>query len=291
MLLTPQNVAKSLFLLGVTCVVLGTAHSLSQKQVLTSLSAPEAHTAPSPSPVTTKKVATAMKRSRNALVAQVTAPSFSVRPVLKQADIHENQQIIAEEVLRKMPTKCNDVLKHFFVRYDNPQNRGLAGKDTIILTGNVGDDEFRALMVHEYGHVMDLGCMRGTSSAAPSAFRDGNEVIYSDDPSALFYAISWSNEKTRNSGSKPEDFVSGYAQWDPFEDFAETTAAYVLHTDALKEAAKKNPVLAQKVQWMETYLFPVAPTVATSTYTWPSTKRPWDITKLSYAWNKESVSL
>lgn len=285
----------TLLLLGVVALAVTSTQSVAQNGKMTSsadtvVQKQEPDLLPS-APLERTRISTRARRSRAALLAQAQtqaeepakAPSPVIRPVLNQKDIELKHRRISEEVLRLMPAKCEGTLKNFYVRYDNPKQRGLAGKSSIILSGNVPDDEFRALLVHEYGHVMDLGCLRGTPQSGASAFKDGAEVIYNDDPSVRFYALSWSDAKTRRTDSAAADFVSGYAQWDPFEDLAETVAAYVLHRDALKQLATQNTVIAAKVAWIEQELFPVDPAAAVSEFVWVQ-KRPWDITKLAYSW-------
>jgi hypothetical protein len=213
-------------------------------------------------------------------------------PVVDQQDIALKHRRIADEVLRIMPKVCRDSLKNFYVRYDNPKQRGLAGKNTLILSGNVPDSEFRALLIHELGHVFDLsetkGCLGGTSTAGVSEFRDGVELIYKDDPSLLFYRISWTGEKASKASSKPQDFVTGYAAWDAFEDFGESMAYFVLHNELFRQRSLTNPALAAKYQWFQTYLFPEGVNVATSNESWTG-KVPWDATKLSYTWVTDRV--
>jgi len=154
----------------------------------------------------------------------------------------------------------------------------------MILSGNVPDAEFRALFVHEFGHLTDLGCLTGTSNSASSAFQDGKEIIYQNDPSVEFYSISWLNKDTKRHGAKEADFVSGYASWDPFEDFAESFIYYVLQRDAFRERAQSNTALARKLQWLETNIFTEPLHIATSKSPWTG-KVPWDITKLAYEWH------
>lgn len=286
----------TLLLLGVAALAMTSRESVAQNGKVASLAdAARTHEQvdaddllPS-APPNAAKVSTRNRRSRASLVAvkdapaPTVAPAPTIRPVLNQKDIELKHRRIAEEVLRMMPAKCQGTLKNFYVRYDNPKQRGLAGKNSIIVSGNVPDDEFRALLVHEFGHVMDLGCLGGTRESGASTFKDGAEAIYNDDASVRFYSLSWSDAKTRRSDSKAADFVSGYAQWDPFEDLSETVAAYVLHREALKELALQNAVIAAKVAWIEEELFPADPAAAVSEFVWVQ-KRPWDITKLSYNW-------
>lgn len=264
-------------------VVLFSTGSIAQSDDLTSSPAPTELFAAAPKVRVVATKARRVRRSAEPAVKKTIASAPAIRRVLDQPGIDERHKRIAEETLRTMPVQCQATLKNFYVRYDNPSQRGLAGKSTMILSGNVPDDEFRALFAHEFGHMMDLGCLEGTSQSGPSAFKDGSETIYLDDASVRFYEISWSDAKTKKPGSASQDFVSGYAQWDAFEDLAETVAAYVLHKDALKQLAEKNAAIAAKVQWIETELFPGDTTVATSSFSW-GPKHPWDITKLSYSW-------
>jgi hypothetical protein len=235
--------------------------------------------------------ATLLKRYRERTGTQepqVVAPTPRVptlSPVIDQADIQQNQKLIADQALRLMPKRCQSSLKNFYVRYDNPSNRGLGGKSTMILTGNVTDSEFRALFLHEFGHIIDLGCLQGDSRTGSSTFADGKEQMFANDPSVLFYTISWKDSHTQRGNVSPEDFVSGYASWDAFEDFAESFAYYMLHREVFAERAQENSSLAAKYQWFMQHL-PELPTVATSTTVWNGNV-PWDVTKLSYEWNAE----
>ncbi len=201
--------------------------------------------------------------------------------VVNKPDIAMNHRVLAASVLQRMPKTCQSSLQSFFVRYDNPEERGLGGKSSMIISGNVGDDEFRALFVHEFGHVTDLGCLKGTAASGTTEFVDGKDQMYEDDPSVAFYRISWAAAKQQKKGSQKADFVSGYASWDAFEDFAETYAYFMLHREKFTERAKANAALAAKYEWMMDHFGNVTPVGASL-----DTTRgvPWDITKLSYSW-------
>ncbi len=201
-------------------------------------------------------------------------------PVVNQKDILAHHRELADSVLRAVNPGCAATLKTFYVRYDNPEQRGLGGGSTIVITGNVGDDEFRALLVHECGHLIDLTAMNGTRAAGLTSFKDGNQQMYANDPSVAFYAISWISSNTKNRGAKDADFVSGYASYDIFEDFAETYTYYMLQRDAFVERAKTNAALRAKLAWMETYVpsAPIGIGVA-----WDKTV-PWDATRIAYTW-------
>ena len=159
----------------------------------------------------------------------------------------------------------------------------------MILDGTVPDEEFRALFVHESGHNWDLGCLTGTAESGKSSFSDGDEAIYNNDPSLSFYKISWLTSEVQRSDARNEDFVSGYASYNIFEDFAESFAYFVLHNDAFAKRAQENDALAKKYVWLRDVLFEgKIPSVATGQSAWEG-KVPWDITKLAYVWHPEMI--
>jgi len=216
--------------------------------------------------------------------APAPAPAPGTSPflaVVNQPNISLKHRTLADDVLRSLQPECLSALKNFYVRYDHPTQRGLAGKSSMIIDGSVPDSEFMALVVHEFGHITDLGCVRGDPSSGESAFRDGSDRIYSDDPSVSFYAISWNSPSVQKPGTQSADFVSGYAAWDPFEDFAETYAYYVLQRPAFAARARENDTIARKFQWMKDHVN--IDDIATGLSVWNDTV-PWDVTKLAYSW-------
>lgn len=277
--------------LGITLLA---SHSIAQEDDLTRAPTPwnavleTAYLENHASPVASRTRRAGKSVSRKTAVA----PSPRIKtflPVVDHPDIQKNHKAIADEILRMVPAECRKNLKNFYVRYDHPPQRGLAGKSSIVLSGNVPDGEFRALLIHElFGHVVDLGCMTGTFASGPSGFRDGAEVIYVDDPSVSFYRISWVSERVRKADSDLQDFVTGYSTADVFEDFAESVAFYVLQKETFRARAEKHPILAAKYQWIEKNLFPRGITVAEGSYVWDDSV-PWDATKLPYAWKGKTT--
>ncbi|MDO8468978.1 MAG: hypothetical protein Q7S29_04445 [Candidatus Peribacter sp.] len=232
---------------------------------------------PTPAPVPAVRKTTTEESKRSYLA------------VVDQPDIQERHKIIADEVLRLLPASCTNQIKNFYVRYDKPERRGLAGKDTIIVDGTIPDEEFRAVLIHEaLGHVFDLGCLQGSPLAGNSIFKDGNEPIFRNDASLSFYRISWTDSAHQRAGAKAEDFASGYAASDPFEDLAESTIYYVLHNGEFTQRAMTNTSLATKLKWLQTFL-PVAPVSSGAlSAAWDGTV-PWDATKLAYTWKKPAI--
>jgi hypothetical protein len=176
------------------------------------------------------------------------------------------------------------------------KDRGLAGEDSVVLSGLVPDGEFRALLVHEVvGHVFDLGCLVGNPQSGASAFRDGKKIMWNDDPSIEYYQISWLNERTKQTTARPSHFLSRYAHdSDVYEDIAEGAVMYVLHNELFRKRASENPVIAAKLAWFEKYLpLPESPEpLSRSLAVWDSTKGPsWDATKLPYVWHSEGLRI
>ncbi len=231
------------------------------------------------------------QKRKKVAVAPKTAPApksaAALLAVVNQEDIHLNQRILADAILRLLPSNCKNDLQNFYVRYDNPERRGLGGKSTIILDGNVPDTEFLGLLTHECGHILHSN-LPGTQASGESAYRDGSQAFYNDSPIVAFFRISWSTEKTKRKGTNAKDFVSGYASSDAFEDIAETYAFYILHKQAFAERAAENDAMRQKLEWMETY-FPVSIASAQSQYEWNGSV-PWDITRLPFTWNGAAAS-
>ncbi len=237
-----------------------------------------------------------IQRMRNQPLRQVVAkahtlPAAGVVPQqrmvvsIENANAKEKHKIIANEVLLALPAKCRDTMQHFTVMNTKQKHRGLAGKSVMILDGTVPDDEFRSLFVHESGHNWDLGCLTGTQDAGKSSFSDGDEPIYKDDPSLSFYQISWITSSVQRSNSYPEDFVSGYASYDIFEDFAESFAYFVLQNEVFAERAQNNKAIAAKYIWFRDVLFDGNIPHIASGKSYYKDKAPWDVTKLKYAWN------
>jgi hypothetical protein len=235
-----------------------------------------------------QRVRSTLKRKRPSgptLIASLPKPKpqSTLLAVVTQKDIKDNHQKLADKVLRALPPQCRTYLKSFYVQYSGATRRGLGGKTTIILDGSVPDAEFAALLTHECGHVTH-GNMLGTSGSSSSAFKDGNDIFYNDSPVAQFFAISWTTETVLKKEATKNDFVSGYAKSDAFEDFAESFAMYVLHRNAFKERAKTNTAIAAKLKWMETNMPLPENAIGVDGYTW-NKEVPWDVTKLAMTLN------
>lgn len=267
-------------ILGMIAVSFFAANSVPQAGI--TARSPEAHSAPLKI-VYMGKPHVVIAAPRKVTPPRRTAPILL--PVVNQKDIESRHRVLGDRVLRALPASCREPLRNFYVNYDkNVANRGLGGESTIIVIGTVPDDEFIALIVHECGHVADLGGLRGSDSSGYSDFYDGNTPIHIDDQSVAFYQISWLTPTTYRPNAKASHFVSGYASVDPFEDFAETYAYYALQREAFRKLAETNTVLQAKYDFMEQVVFAGTPAFAEGAHV-PGAKVPWDITKLPYVWH------
>ena len=135
------------------------------------------------------------------------------------------------------------------------------------------------MLVHELGHITDLGHFRGTTAEA-SGFHDGSYSIPLDDPSAEFYQISWRDETKQKFTAQRADFVSGYAMSDPFEDFAESFNFYILHGADFRALATESSALQKKYDFLKAEVF--AGTEFESERAVRAGKRVWDTTLLDF---------
>lgn len=159
-------------------------------------------------------------------------------------------------VLTLIPEETADHLTDLTFYFNDTGRRGLGGGSTIILRcQNVSDQELVSVFMHELGHIVDTGILKGNFWAGESEFMDGKNAVYNDDLSLEFYRISYQDEKTLKANVTNLDFVSGYAMNDPFEDFSESYNFYVLHGDDFRYLAVSNESLEKKYQFFKNHIF------------------------------------
>jgi hypothetical protein len=158
--------------------------------------------------------------------------------------------------LKSLPEGPVNKLKHLTLYFSDTGHRGLGGGNTVILRcQNVADEELVGVLVHEMGHIMDTGVMKGSYFAGKSEFMDGENPVYRNDKSLGFYRLSFEDENTLRPGIDKYSFVSGYAGSDPWEDFAESFAYYVLHGDEFRKLAENNEILQKKYDYLKNTVF------------------------------------
>jgi hypothetical protein len=214
-----------------------------------------------------------------------STPKPTLLPVIDQPDIREKDRIFLDRVLRALPALCRENLEQMIVRYEPNAERGQATATTMLLRGplwNLSEKkkmEMIGVVTHECGHIISLKAFVGKKKDGISPFPDGHLPTY-NGLAAKFYSISWKNSDVMRPTTESNHFVSGYAKENPFEDFAETFAYFVLQKQAFIGRAEKNTVLSEKLAFMEMY-------IADPGFTFPESqswdgKIPWDTTKLAH---------
>ncbi len=207
----------------------------------------------------------------------------------------KNKLKTIKSTLRKavsaLPIKQTSYLSDLIVSNQSHVSRGMANSHKMLI--NVGtietNEELAAIFIHEMGHVVDLGQFKGHKWSDVSGFMDGDTPIYNDDPSLMFYQISWLNEKQKKIGVSRYDFVSGYSQTDPFEDFAEHYIFYRLHGEKFRNMMQRSDKLRQKYVFLKNNVFAGKEFQKQKPFVMPAKKDIWDTTLLTYDLRKDLI--
>ena len=162
------------------------------------------------------------------------------------------------------------------VDYGRTEPRGTYADGEVSVAAIDDASEMAKVLVHEIGHRIDVA----TFAAGPKG-----------DLSDAFYGISWEGDAVKRKGASAADFVSGYAQTNKYEDFAESFTAYVFHNRDFARKAQKSKPLAAKYEFLRANVFPDGDFQGTAfqkdplpDYVWDMTKPPVDLAKyLKYA--------
>jgi len=227
--------------------------------------------------------------------SSASAPHEAAKPRLSKIRFSESNNGVSYQplgsdrrdelmaVIAKLPSEHISTLRNLVLDNDPNAHRGLGGKSLIILRGvNMDAGEMAAVLIHEIGHNVDLGFLSNADQSVSSEFKDGRSLVYEGDTSLDFYRISWANEKARAKTAVNFDFVSGYAMTDPFEDFAESYAYYVLHNADFKAKAQTSDALYRKFVFMRDVVFKGREFATGETKPDELNRRPWDVTVLNY---------
>ena len=147
--------------------------------------------------------------------------------------------------------------KKLVIHTDKSKRRGLSNGELIYIRCLENEEEFKNVLIHEIGHVVDLTYLNGSSEAKNSNFHDFGDPVKTDDSSASYYKISWHDTDSHKHGAHKHDFVSKYGATDPFEDFAETFLMYVRYGEFFRYLAfgKDNVDLQKKYMFMKAEVF------------------------------------
>ena len=159
---------------------------------------------------------------------------------------------------------------------DQREPRGkMQGKKITLSPYILRDGEFVKLLVHELGHYVDIYYLLSGKSG---------------DTSDQFYSISWLGKTTKKPNQWIQNFVSGYAATDKYEDFAESFVFYMFHNREFTDRAMKNDVLRQKYLFFSNNIFPDGTFQDTdfrigkiSSYLWDTTKIPISLQKYLFS--------
>ncbi|QQR83829.1 putative zinc-binding metallopeptidase [Candidatus Peregrinibacteria bacterium] len=192
---------------------------------------------------------------------------------------------IIKSALNQLPIEHVNQLKNLVIDYNPKAHRGFGGKNVMIIRGvAMSQQELIGVLIHEMGHLVDLGLMKERDQSVKSNFMDFDVPVFESDPSLDFYRISWKNEHERKRNATNEDFVSGYSMSNPFEEFAETYVYYVLHQKEFLAQARRSSVLAKKYKYMKDIVFK-GEIFETGNVRAITKNQPWDITVLAYDTN------
>ncbi len=196
------------------------------------------------------------------------------------------------QVMDSLPEEHVRQLSDLEIKNESHVSRGMANDHKMLIhTGTINSNkELAAIFIHEMGHVFDLGIEKGTPSSGNSVFRDGKKFIYKDDPSLDFYRLSWVNTETKKVDVNRDDFVSGYAMADPFEDFAEHYIFYRLHGEKFRLLAEKSVILQQKYNFMRYRVFNGRSFQNSQSLSSFDDSVVWDATLLDYDIRKDLLS-
>ncbi len=175
--------------------------------------------------------------------AQRDKVTFHYIPVSLKPQI-ENSYLPLTELFFYKKYILKNIEKLSVIFYKNKKDtRGRMKSKKIHLFGvlQMSDEEFLGVMIHEFWHYFDI-----------YSFKRNNFW----DTSKKFYDISWQSVSVIKKGLRSQDFVSGYAMTNQYEDFAESYLYYILHNRDFLKKAQENIYLAQKYNFFQDYVFP-----------------------------------
>ncbi|MBT4936653.1 hypothetical protein HON22_01935 [Candidatus Peregrinibacteria bacterium] len=218
-------------------------------------------------------------------VASIPAISFQ-KKTFDNPHVHiqvpKEQERLVREILAEIPESHLSSLKKIEAEFGDDKRRGLASFRSIYLGVDAieSEQELRRVLIHEIGHVVDLGALQGKRGSEKSAYKDGSNSISVSDPSIDFYSLCWGDEHTQNTNCSDKDFVSEYAQVDVFEDFAESYLLFTENNESFKAMAEESDVIAQKYEFFASTVFNGNFESSPASQGIIAGERVWDLTKV-----------
>jgi hypothetical protein len=160
-------------------------------------------------------------------------------------------------ILQDIPEEHLVSLKKLALEIGEHKRRGLASFRSIYLGVDAieSEQELRRVLIHEIGHLVDLGVLKGKKGFPKSSFQDGSKAINITDPSLNFYSLCWETSYLQKNVCNAQDFVSEYAQTDVFEDFAESYLLFTENNESFLRMAEESAILQSKYDFLAQVVF------------------------------------
>jgi len=152
---------------------------------------------------------------------------FSVRNSGLEAKEFERCRNSIDTIIKRLPNELTQGLVQITIHGEVQTRRGLATQNEIYLRCLDDKTELQAVFVHELAHIIELNWFSKTKLV--------------DSP--------FGKTADRN------DFVSGYAMSDRFEDFAESFALYYLYGQTFRQQMQGNDQLEAKYNFVKYHVF------------------------------------
>lgn len=167
--------------------------------------------------------------------------TFLYIPSLFQTDILEYTQISRAFLdAASIQEKIDTLQVEFYKKLLDVRGKMKSGTIKIWGVKTLSSSEFFSVFVHEFAHYVDI-------YAFPDALLG--------DISKRFYTISWQSPTIMREWGEMEDFVSGYAATNQYEDFAETFTYFLLHNSDFSLKSEKSPILGEKYRFFQDFVF------------------------------------
>ena len=194
----------------------------------------------------------------------------------------EEYETHIHSILQDVPEEHLVSLKKVAVEYGENQRRGLASFRSIYLGVDAiqTEEELRRVLIHEIGHIVDLGMLKGKKNFPHSPFKDGSKAITISDPSLNFYSLCWETSYEQKDVCNAQDFVSEYAQTDVFEDFAESYLLFIENNQSFIDMAQESSILQSKYDFLATTVFHNDFDITPASKDLALHSRVWDLTRV-----------
>lgn len=150
---------------------------------------------------------------------------------------------------KKFGIPVESALKTFIINSQKGKRRwgATASRITINLDSMGEKSEYRGVLTHEFGHIVDLGSLQWSQKIKNPDFTEFGKPKFSvDDPSLEYYRFSRNSETIRKNIAQKKDFCSGYGMSNPFEDFAECHNLYLNNAHLFRQMAQESNIMKNK---------------------------------------------